>query len=262
MSMSTSTARVPLAYDAQGVGTPVVLLHGLTFDRSIWTPIVERLGSDVRCVAIDLPGYGESGGPPCSLWDVAASVHATVKELGIERPIIVGHSISGAIASIFGACYPSLGVVNIDQPLDIRPFRTMLQALWPALSGPSFAAAFEPIQRSIAIDRVPEPIRSQILERQIIHQDLVLGYWDELMRLDLCDMQARIDSVARQIACPYLAVFGRTLAPAEREGLVTRVAGILIEEWAGSGHCVHLVDVERFSTRLRAFLESCRQVAR
>jgi pimeloyl-ACP methyl ester carboxylesterase len=240
----------------------VILLHGLTFDRNSWAPIVERLGGGIRSVAIDLPGHGETGGPPRSLWDAAALVHDTVTELGIERPIIVGHSISGAIASIYAATYPALGVVNIDQPLDVRPFAMMLKAVWPVLSGPGFAAAFEPIQRSIALDRVPEPLRSQLLERQTVRQDLVLGYWEELMRLDPSETQARIDGVAGRIACPYLAIFGRTLAPAERDGLIARIGDVAIEEWVDGGHCVHLVDVERFTTRLRAFVELCRQAAR
>lgn len=109
----------------------MVLLHGLTFDRTAWMPIVERLGNDIRTVAIDLPGHGETGGSGGSLWDVAALVHDIVAELGIERPIIVGHSISGVIASIYGASYPALGIVNVDQPVEIRPFAKMVQSLWP-----------------------------------------------------------------------------------------------------------------------------------
>ncbi|MDQ6817275.1 MAG: alpha/beta hydrolase [Actinomycetota bacterium] len=259
--MSTATARVRLAYEDRGTGTPVVLLHGLTFDRTTWTPIVEKLGNDIRTVAIDLPGHGETAGSPCSLWDAAALVNDTVTALGIERPIIVGHSISGAIASIYGASYPTLGIVNVDQPFEIRPFARMVQSLWPALCGPSFAAAFEPIQQSIGLDRVPEPLRSQVLAIQDIRQDLVLGYWRELMRTDPDDMQARIDDTASHIACPYLAAFGRPLAPSEREDLVNRLAGVEIEEWPDSGHFVHLVEGDRFTRRLRAFTESCTQIA-
>jgi pimeloyl-ACP methyl ester carboxylesterase len=53
-----------LAYDDEGAGTPVVLLHGLTFDRRSWRPIIERLGGSVRSIAVDLPAHGESGGAP------------------------------------------------------------------------------------------------------------------------------------------------------------------------------------------------------
>jgi len=89
----------------------------------------------------------------------------------------------------------------------------MVQSLWPALTGPSFATAFEPIQNSIGIDRIPEPFRSQVLAIQDIRQETVLGYWDDLLRTDPDNMQAQIDDTASRIACPYLAVFGRKLAP-------------------------------------------------
>lgn len=44
-----------LAYETEGTGVPVVVLYGLTFDRRIWRPIIERLCGSVRSVAIDLP---------------------------------------------------------------------------------------------------------------------------------------------------------------------------------------------------------------
>jgi pimeloyl-ACP methyl ester carboxylesterase len=70
-------------------------------------------------------------------------------------------------------------------------------------------------------------------------------------------MQARVDNVARQIACPYLAVFGRRLERTEREHITTLVSTVQIEEWPASGHFVHLAELERFSDRLRKFIEGC-----
>ena len=74
---------VSLAYECSGDGIPVVFLHGLTFDRSNWLPIVERLGDRVLSITIDLPGHGESGGVPMpfdalvrlirALWTTSAS---------------------------------------------------------------------------------------------------------------------------------------------------------------------------------------------
>jgi hypothetical protein len=44
-----------------------------------------------------------------------------------------------------------------------------------------FDAAFEPFRQSIGVDRLPEPERSRIAARQRIRQDLVVGYWDEML---------------------------------------------------------------------------------
>jgi pimeloyl-ACP methyl ester carboxylesterase len=234
-----------------------VLVHGLTFDRSTWAAIVTKLGDDVRTIAVDLPGHGDTEGPPCSLSVAADRLNLTVTRLGIERPIVVGHSMGAAIASIYAASYPTLGVVNIDQPLEIRPFARMVRTMWPALSGPDFPRAFEPFRRSIGVDRVAEPLRRKVLASQDIRQDVVLGYWDELMQTDPDDLQARIDQASSRIASPYLAVFGRELEPSERRKLLNRIPHVQIEEWPGSGHCVHLVEADRFARRLRGFVELC-----
>jgi pimeloyl-ACP methyl ester carboxylesterase len=256
--VTTSVKPIHLAYDDRGAGAPVVLLHGLTFDRTTWRPIMQRLGPGVRSLAIDLPGHGETGGSPRSVSEVADLIHALLDDLGIERPLIVGHSMSGAIASIYGATYPVLGVVNIDNPVDVRPFAKLVRRLAAPLNGPGFAAAFEPFQRSMQLDLVPEPLRSQILAIQDVRPDLVLGYWDQIISSDPDELGAWIEESLQRIDAPYLAIFGRTLDPAERDYMVQRITGLQLEEWAGGGHFVHLSNIERFTARLHGFVKDCR----
>lgn len=255
--MKTSAQLMPLAYEDQGSGTPVVLLHGLTFDRTTWAPVVERLGPGVRTLAIDLPGHGKTTEGPRSVWDLADLVHALLGELGIARPVVVGHSMSASIASLYGARYPVLGVVNVDQPMDIRPFAQLVHRIEPALTGLDFERAFEPFQRSMGIDLLPEPIRSQVLAAQTVRQGVVLDYWDEVIRTDPEELQARIEAQLYTTDLPYLAVFGRALAAAERDYMVEKIPGLQLEEWPGRGHFVHLAELERFTARLRAFVDAC-----
>jgi pimeloyl-ACP methyl ester carboxylesterase len=88
-----------------------VLVHGLTFDRRIWQPIIDRLGDSVTSLAIDLPVHGESRGEPVPMQDVADQVHSLVQALGLERPIVVGHSVGHSIvaaaAGLYAATYPT-----------------------------------------------------------------------------------------------------------------------------------------------------------
>jgi len=245
---STDTA---LAYESHGTGTPVVLLHGLTFDRTSWRPIVERLADDVRSIAIDLPAHGESGRAPCTLDDVAAQVHGLVEQLSIDRPIIVGHSMSGAVTMLYAAGYPTRGAVVVDQAFDIRPFARFARQLEPALRGPAFEQAFAPFQQSMGLHLVPQ------LPRQEIRQDVVLGYWEHLLRSDPEELQAWIDRVALTISVPCLALFGSALADADRDRIAAQAPTVEIEEWDGDGHCLHLVEPHRFAARLRRFVEDC-----
>jgi pimeloyl-ACP methyl ester carboxylesterase len=245
---------MPLAYDSHGSGTPIVLLHGLTFDRTSWRPIVDRLGDDVHTIAIDLPAHGESGGAPAYLDVVAAQVHELVEQLGIEPPVVVGHSISGAIAMIYAAAYPTRGAVDIDNPFDIRPFAKLVQQIAPALRGDAFERAFAPIQQSMRLDLLPEPIA------QAIDQDVVLGYWDELIRADPEKFQQRIETIARGVTVPGLALFGSALTAEQRAYMRAIAPTVEVEEWPGHGHMLHLVEPDRFTDRLRSFVASATPV--
>jgi pimeloyl-ACP methyl ester carboxylesterase len=186
---------------------------------------------------------------------VATLVHRLVERLGIEDPIVVGHSMSGRVAMIFAASYPARGAVTVDFPVNLVAFVEMVQRLQPALRGPDFAQAFEPIQRSLGIDGIPEPLRSEVLAAQEVRQDVVLGYWDELMRSEPELVQARVEQVAAAIDVPLLAVFGRALSSDQRDHFRGLVPSLQLEEWPGRGHFVHLADADRFAARLREFVD-------
>jgi pimeloyl-ACP methyl ester carboxylesterase len=236
-----------LAYDTHGSGTPIVLLHGLTFDRTSWRPIVERLGDDFHRVAVDLPAHGDSPGPPAYVDVVAGQVHELVEQLGIESPIVVGHSISGGVVMTYAATYPVRGAISIDSAFDLRPMIRMMRQVGQA---PSFEQAFEPFQRSMRIDLVPGGVPQQIRE------DVVLGYWAELLHADPEMFQRRIETVGRRITAPALALFGEALAPEQRDYIGAVAPTVEVEEWPGRGHMLHLVEPDRFTARLCSFAAS------
>jgi pimeloyl-ACP methyl ester carboxylesterase len=255
--MPTTSQRTALAFERSGAGVPIVFLHGLTFDRRTWRPIIERLGDDVCSLAVDLPAHGDSPGPPCDLADAAAQVHQLVDSLGIDDPVVVGHSMSGGVAMIYAASHPARGAVTVDSAVNLVPTAELVQRLEPALRGPGFARAFGPFQQSMGYDRIPEPLRSQVLAAQDVRQDVVLRYWDELMRSQPERLQARVEQLAAAIDVPVLAVFGRRLANDERDYLRRLVPGVQLEEWPDRGHFVHLAAADRFAARLRAFVDLC-----
>ena len=254
VSVVHSTA---LAYEERGTGVPVVFVHGLTFNRGTWRPIIDRLADRFRCIAVDLPGHGESSGLPRSWEDLGHRLAAFITALEIERPVLVGHSHGGALVSMLAATYPVAGVVNVDQPLDVIPFVRMAQQMAPALRGPNFAGAFEPIRRSIGVEMLPEPLRSSTLAAQTVRQDLVLAHWRDMLERRPEELQAMIDQMARQIRVPYLAVFGHVLSDEERARLRDRLPTLELEEWANRGHMVHLMERDRFTDRLAAFIDRC-----
>lgn len=245
-----------LAYEISGTGPAVVFLHGLTFNRASWRPIIDRLIDRFQCIAIDLPGHGDSSGSPGSLAQVATDVRALLSELNVDRPVMVGHSMAAAIVSIFAASYPVAGVVEVDQPLDVRPFAQLVHRLAPALRGEAFSATFEPFRQSMGVEMVPEPLHSMLVASQSIRQDIIIAYWSEILGSTPEELQGRIDSALDAISVPYLAVFGRRLAVEERDHLRRHIARLELEEWPDHGHFVHIVAPDRFADRLAEFVQA------
>jgi pimeloyl-ACP methyl ester carboxylesterase len=258
-AMATATdLQAGLALDIEGTGTPVVFLHGLTFDRRTWRPVIDQLDGSVTSIAIDLPAHGGSGGEPAPLQTVTERIHRLLETLGIERPVVVGHSMAAAIAGLYASAHPARGIVLVDQATEVLPFAQMLHQIAPMLRGPAFGQVWPDIDNSLGLDRIPEPARTLVLETHKVNQGVVLGYWDQVLTTDPAELQAWIDAKAARIQIPCLAVFGRSATDGERERL-GRLPDAQIEEWAGDGHFVHLVDPGRFAARLRAFVEHCDQ---
>src|SRR5215471_7518702 len=245
-----------LAYDIEGTGTRVVFLHGLTFDRRTWRPVIDQLDGSVTSIAIDLPAHGDSGGEPTLLESVTEQIRRLLEALDVERPVVVGHSMAAAIAGLYAAAHPARGIVMVDQSTEILPFAQMLHQIAPMLRGPAFDQIWPNIENSLGLDRIPEPARTLVLDTHHVKQDVVLGYWDQVLNTEPAELQAWIDGISAGIQIPCLVVFGRQATDGERERL-GRMPGAQIEEWVGDGHFVHLVDPERFATRLRTFIDDC-----
>ena len=92
---------VRLHYVAAGDGPPVVLLHGASASlRDFDASILPDLARDHRVIAFDRPGYGYSERPAGGWPDPArqaALIHEALRTLGVERPVLVGHSWAGAV---------------------------------------------------------------------------------------------------------------------------------------------------------------------
>ena len=84
-----------------GSGEPVVLIHGLGLSGAIWDRVRDALGPGYRLVAVDLRGAGrtrELAAKELTLGQWAVDLGAVVDELGLERPVLVGHSLGASVA--------------------------------------------------------------------------------------------------------------------------------------------------------------------
>jgi 3-oxoadipate enol-lactonase len=83
-----------------GHAIPIVFLHGVGSDKSVWRPQLEHFGKSRRAVAFDYPGYGESDPAPKGTTrdDYASAIISAMHELGITQAHICGLSLGGVIA--------------------------------------------------------------------------------------------------------------------------------------------------------------------
>lgn len=96
-------------YRSCGKGLPVVLLHGLPFDGSIWKEQVHVLQEHFHLIIPDIPGSGRSeilGGENISIDDYADVVKVILDEEKIDHCTAIGHSIGGYITLAFAEKYP------------------------------------------------------------------------------------------------------------------------------------------------------------
>ena len=91
-----------IGYEEAGDGdaTPIVFLHGVGSDKSVWRPQLEHFGASRRTVAFDYPGYGDSDPAPegTTRDDYASAIISAMHELGIDRAHVCGLSLGGVVA--------------------------------------------------------------------------------------------------------------------------------------------------------------------
>lgn len=91
-------------------GRTAVLLHGKNFCGATWESVIRPLtGAGYRVVVPDQVGFCRSAKPRAyqfSLHQLAANTHALLEKLGVERPIVIGHSMGGMLCIRYALMYP------------------------------------------------------------------------------------------------------------------------------------------------------------
>ncbi|BCY09912.1 alpha/beta fold hydrolase [Actinoplanes sp. L3-i22] len=226
---------------------PLVLLHGLTYDRTQWQPLLrelDRIDPGRRVLAVDLPGHGES--PRSATYRSGAvvdAVHDAVTAAGLRAPVLVGHSLGAVLATIYAARYPARAVLNVDQPLRPGGFEGLVKQVWPVLSGPDWRQIWDRLLGGMGIDQLPADARELVRTRTTPRPDLLLGYWEEIMSSAAGQLAAQREHELRFIAehdIAYVYVSGSEPDPAFTTWLTELVPSARVEVLSGGGHFPHL----------------------
>lgn len=238
---------------------PLVLLHGLTFDRRIWRPALDELRTidpRRRVLALDLPGHGASEERPSyDLESVVDAVHRAVEAAQLRSPVIVGHSIAGIIASVYASQHPTRGVVNVDQSLQVAPFGQVVQSLADKIRGPGFAAVWPMFAASFHTELLSKPAQDLVLSTSRPRQEIVVGYWQEVLDRPISELVGLSEAglaIVKAAGLPYLIVAGADLEPGYRRWLEETLPQATVIVWPRSGHFPHLAHPKQFAKCLAA----------
>ena len=123
------------AYEVDGSGPPLILLHGLSGSARWWARNVPAFVTSFRTYTVDLPGFGQSRGVPWSRLDETADRLAEwIATEGLTPANVVGHSLGGAVAARLAAHYPGSvhRLVLVDaaiQPSRMRRISSPIKAM-------------------------------------------------------------------------------------------------------------------------------------
>jgi pimeloyl-ACP methyl ester carboxylesterase len=167
---------LPLAVrDFGGDGPPLVLLHGAGGNLAYMTTLARHLRPGHRVITVDLRGHGRSGDGTWS-WNAAlGDLASVVVQMELDRPAVVGHSLGGMIAALWGQRHPeSRGVVSLDgNPPPTRP--EQLPGLDPEKASAELArltAVFDAMQAGIGQVIEADQLADQVERQQMAARDM------------------------------------------------------------------------------------------
>ena len=235
-----------------GGGTPVLCVHGFCQSSAYWAPTLNRL--DVRGLAVDLPGFGDSAGDPgpYTMEAYADRLAAELDARGIERITLVGGSMGGTVAQHFALRHPArlsklllvaTGGATRDSAAGLARANEIEAARWDdALIASIVAGFFRTPPGTWAVDS------RRIAGRASQHAAVEAARSNALSRT--------IDRAA-EIQAPTLIIQGRydrARTPEDGAALRDRIAEARLEVLEHSGHTPQLEEPSAFHALALPFL--------
>jgi len=99
---------IEINYEEEGTGPPVILVHGLSDDLTLWMPLTPELSRCYRTIAIDVRGHGHTSKPDMSysIKLFSEDLSGLVEKLKISQAHMTGFSMGGSIAQQFALNHP------------------------------------------------------------------------------------------------------------------------------------------------------------
>ena len=241
-------------YVSEGKGKDaIVLVHGWGCRLTHWYGQVPELSKRARVIAVDLPGHGMSDKPEIK-YDMdlfAAAIDAVMKDAGVERAVLVGHSMGTPVVRQFYRKYPqkTLALVIVDGGL--RPFGTKEQReqFMAPLRGPNYkdagAQMFTAMTATLS-DGDKERVKTSA--------------WNTPQQVLVSAMEAMAEESlygTDKINVPVLAILAKSpfWAPDTEQFFRSLAPDLDYQMWDGVSHFLFMDKPKEFNAAVIAFLD-------
>ncbi len=245
-----------IRYQSYGKGRreALVLVHGWTCSVGYWSDLIPDLSKRSRVIAIDLPGHGQSDKPqvPYTMDMFARAVDAVLKDAGVKRAVLVGHSMGTPVARQFYRKYPqkTLAIVIVDGSL--RPFgdKKIVDGMMATLRGPNYKEAGAQMLTGMAGPSLAPELRER----------LQTSFLNTPQHVIVSAMEGMVDESIwgpDKINVPVLAILAKSpFWPPDTEQFDRSIAPNLdFQMWAGVGHFLMMERPKEFDRAVIAFLD-------
>lgn len=248
-------------YSVSGNGPAVVLIHHLAGNTKSWFNQIPYLSQDYQVIAYDLRGHGRSAesNQAFTMDNLAEDLFLLLRELGISKCSVIGHSIGGMIAPLFalkhGSMVNSLIIIaGASQPLaqdKLASYGTMREIArtkgMEALA--EYRRANGHIPPKIANDRM-------LWEhfKNLYKETSIQGY---IRMSEALATMPNLTSKLRELHCPILGVVG-DLDPVfmEMMKILSENTEVSLRIMHDSGHFVMMEDPDEFNKIITNFLKT------
>jgi len=248
----------PLFYREEGSGgPPILLVHGWCCDHTYMAPQIEHLARAHRVIAPDLSGHGRSDASAqlYTMRGFADELAWLASHLGLDRPVVIGHSMGGGIALELAARHPDVpaAIAMLDSTIVVSAERrARMEALLPAFRAPGYRDAMREALEAGFFQSWDDPERrAGIVEAMTaVPQHVVAGAWQGILEWD---------GAAATAACKVPALYVAAAAlRSDLAGMRQLCPQLLTAQIVGAGHFVQLEVPEQVNAMLDRFLRIIR----
>jgi pimeloyl-ACP methyl ester carboxylesterase len=251
---------VALFYEeVEGDDPPVLLVHGIGCDHTIFAPQFEHFArKGQRVVAVDLRGHGKSDKPHQSytMQLFADDLAWMCEQLGLHKPVVIGHSMGGVVALALGYPDGPSAIVILDAPV-VRPAegQAAMQRFIDQLRGASYHD-YQELMRGFVSNILFIPTDDQERKERIAQQmcsapqHVVVSAFEGTRDFDPAE-------AGRRLAVPALYVEANEPQPrSDMARLREMFPQVQHGKTVGSGHFCQLEVPEQVNAMIDRFLAS------